>query len=233
MAQLLSHRAGLPCYSRLPEYHESVSAGEMPWSIDAMLTKVEAGRLVFEPGTKFAYSNIGYLFVGQVIEEVTGEILSEALFRLVLSPLGIGSVRLAVEPADLDCTVWASKSGYHPAWVYHGLLVGQVGDAALCVHRLLRGSLLPAGLRYAMVDAHRFGGPIDGRPWLDTGYGLGLMMGEMDGAGLAMGHSASGPGSVGAVYHFVDLPRPRTIAVFANADSEGVCEWEAARQAGA
>ena len=30
-----------------------------------------------------------------------------------------------------------SAEGYHPGWVYHGLLVGPVEDAALLLDRLL------------------------------------------------------------------------------------------------
>ena len=43
-------------------------------------------------------------------------------------------------------------------------------------------------------------------------------------AGLAIGHSGVGPGSVGAVYHFPERDPPCTIAAFAQGEDEGVTE---------
>lgn len=55
--------------------------------------------------------------------------------------------------------------------------------------------------------------PQPNRPWETTGYGLGLMIGQMTSAGAAFGHSGAGPGNVSAVYHFSDLTTPRTVAL--------------------
>lgn len=229
LRHLLSHRAGLRCYSALPAYHDAVASGDTPWPVEKMLAQVDADNLAFEPGTSWAYSNVGYMLISRLIEDATGDPIEEAVYRLVLAPLDMRLVEFAVEPTDLEQTAWGNPKEYHPGWVYHGLLIGEVGEAALFVHRLLTGELLPPHLRYALVDAHPVGGPLEDRPWRQTGYGLGLMIGDMTVAGLAMGHSAGGPGSVGAVYHFPDLPTPRTVAVFAQAGDEGLCEWEAAR----
>jgi D-alanyl-D-alanine carboxypeptidase len=57
------------------------------------------------------------------------------------------------------------------------------------------------------------------------------MIGRMALAGSAIGHSGAGPGSVSAVYHFSEVTTPCTIAAFAQADVEGVAEYEAARLA--
>jgi hypothetical protein len=57
------------------------------------------------------------------------------------------------------------------------------------------------------------------------------MIGQMALAGATFGHSGAGPGSVSAVYHFSSLTTPRTVAAFAQADSEGVTEYEVARLA--
>lgn len=43
------------------------------------------------------------------------------------------------------------------------------------------------------------------------------------------GHSAAGPGSVGAVYHCLHGASPRTAAVFAAGAEEGIAEFEAHR----
>ena len=46
------------------------------------------------------------------------------------------------------------------------------------------GEVLPDALLNEMTKYHPLGGPLPYRPWQTTGYGLGLMMGQMQGAGL-------------------------------------------------
>lgn len=231
LRQLLQHRAGVPNYGGLAAYHEAVERGETPWPVERLLREVEAETLDFEPGRGWAYSNVGYLFVRQLIEDTLGADIGTALRETVLSPLGLDSVGLAGEPADLAGTAWGNARTYHPGWVYHGLLIGTPGDAARFLHGLISGDILPPDLLAEMTEAHPLGGPLPGRPWETTGYGLGLMIGRMAAAGLAVGHSGAGPGSVAAVYHFPGLPVARTVAVFTAADDEGVTEHEAARLA--
>jgi hypothetical protein len=130
-------------------------------------------------------------------------------------------------------TAFAGGHGYHPGWVYHGTIVGPVADAALALHRLMAGALLGPAALAAMADALPVGGPLPGRPWRRTGYGLGLMAGEMaagpDGRPLdVVGHTGGGPGSVGAVYRAARRGRSATVAVFAAGDDAGRVEQEAA-----
>ena len=49
--------------------------------------------LDFEPGTRWSYSNTGYLILGEVIERVSGEPLDRFLERRLLSPLGLRHTR--------------------------------------------------------------------------------------------------------------------------------------------
>jgi len=128
LRQLLQHRAGLPDYGGLTEYARAVSEGDQPWTETVLLERTRADHLLFEPGRGWAYSNIGYLMVRRLIEEVTGEDIEAALQRLVLTPIGIHEVSLARTPADLAQTAWGNPSGYDPRWVYQGLLVGHPGS---------------------------------------------------------------------------------------------------------
>ena len=136
-----------------------------------------------------------------------------------------------LEPEDLDNCAWGNKDGYHPGWVYHGLLIGPAREALRLLRRLLAGALLPAELLARMTTPHWLDGVMPGRPWLRAGYGLGLMIGEMEGAGRAIGHSGGGPGSTNAVYHFPDLSPARTVAVFAESEEDGMAESLALRLA--
>ena len=224
LRQLLQHTAGVPEYGALAAYHEAVSRRDAPWSVEELLRRVVADRLLFVPGRGWTYSNVGYLYVRRLIENEMGKRFDTALRRLVFEPLGVPEVTLAREPADLDGTAWGNQSRYHPGWVYHGLAVGTPAEAALFVDRLIAGQLLPAELLRAMLEVHPVGGPIVGRPWQSPGYGLGIMVDAASPRGRCMGHTGGGPGSVAASFHFADLRPTRTVAAFAPAEDPGMVE---------
>ena len=227
LRQLLQHRAGLPEYGRLESYHAAVDRRETPWSPQEMLERVKVEQLDFEPDTGWAYSNVGYLLVRQLIEQVMGADIETVMQNLVLGPLQLSSVRLARSPSDLIDTAWGNDVGYHPGWVYHGLLIGSAVDAARFMNQILTGPALSPEHREGMTSAFAIGGSLADRPWRTQGYGLGVMMGQVANAGLAIGHSGCGPGSVCAVYHFPELDFPCTTAAFAQVVNEGETEWAA------
>ena len=231
LRQLLQHTAGVPNYGPLASYHDAVARGDEPWTVDELLERVGADQLDFAPGQGWAYSNVGYLFVRQLIEETSGSDLATVLRKLVFDPLDLRSIALATKPTDLDGTAWGNQDRYHPGWVFHGLLIGTAMDAACLLDGLMSGRLLPPDLLDIMKSRHPLGGPIPGRPWETTGYGLGLMTGQMSIAGPAIGHSGIGPGSVSAVYHFPERNPSCTVAAFAQGDDEGVNEHEVVRLA--
>lgn len=219
LRQLLRHEAGLADYGELPEYHAAVARHEAPWPADEMLQRLDASRLRYEPGAGWRYSNVGYLYVGRLIERVTGLALQDALAQRALAPLGVAGVRVASTKAD-------AAPAYHPGWVYHGLLVGPLSGAALFLDRLLAGQLLPDALLREMQTARQLGGPIPGRPWTSAGYGLGLMQGTVDAGFTVGGHTGVGPGSVVAVYRCAQGARSATCAVFHEGADEGLAERE-------
>jgi CubicO group peptidase (beta-lactamase class C family) len=219
LRQLLQHRAGLTEYGRLAAYHEAVARNEDAWPADEMLARTAADRLAYEPGKGWDYSNIGYYVVRRLIEQTTDRTLGDALDHLVMKPLGIAGVRLAADRAHYS-------PDYDPRWVYHGLLVGPLQQAALLLQRLMLGDLLPPPLFSAMCDRYLLGGPIAGRPWKTPSYGLGLMIGEATGGELIAGHTGGGPGSAIAVYHRLDQPTGTAAAFAAGGDDaivEGAC----------
>jgi len=235
LRQLLQHRAGLGCYGGLRDYHAAVAAGESPWPVKEMLRRVDSDTLTYEPGHGWAYSNVGYLLVRNLIEEATGASLGPALEQLVFRPLGIFGVTVAREPADLDATAWGDVRHYHPEWVYHGLLVGPASAAVLFLHRLLDGGLLSPDLLTEMQAAYPVGDAIPGRPWRTAGYGLGLMIGQGEPPGKYVGHTGGGPASTSAVYRFAgngtgEFIR-RTAAAFAPANDPGMVEAQAMKVA--
>src|ERR1035437_620440 len=231
LRQLLQHRAGVPEYGKLQAYHDAVSRSDPPWPRARLLEEVQSDRLEFEPGTGWAYSNLGYLFVRDAIEEVTGLNLATALKRFVTGPLKLQSVQLAMTSSDFCNVHWASSRKYDPGWVYHGCLVGTSLDAAKILHALFHGQIVSSDRLQEMLDIHQLGGAIPGRPWTSCGYGLGLMWGEVGEVGRVIGHSGAGPFCVSAVYYFPDIAAPVTVASFTEGSNEAPAEFEAVRLA--
>lgn len=224
LRDLLRHRAGVGNYGGLPAYHAAVAAGEVPWSRAEFLRAVPPDRPIGPPDGQFAYSNIGYLLARDAVEAATGQGLA-ALLNALTAPLGLTSVRLAATPDDFAGLPFPS-GGYHPGWVAHGCAMGTPGDAA----RLLNALLHDPDLGQMQV-ACPVGHAIDGRPWTKTGYGLGLMIGEVGPAGRALGHSGAGPFSVCAIYAFPDLARAPVTAAFTCGGDEAPAEWAAVARA--
>ncbi|WP_299365909.1 serine hydrolase [Winogradskyella sp.] len=81
--QLLSHTSGIPetWIGGLPENISS------DWTIEPnphlVLQKMK-NPSIFEPGTKYAYSNSGYLLLGEIIEQVSGQSYQDFIKEKVL-----------------------------------------------------------------------------------------------------------------------------------------------------
>ncbi|HYP70940.1 MAG TPA: serine hydrolase domain-containing protein [Variovorax sp.] len=226
LRQLLRHEAGLADYGELAEYHAAVAGGETPWPAEDMTQRLDAARLRYVPGVDWRYSNVGYMFVARLLERVTGLTLERALMQQALAPLGVSRARIARTRADLEHVCMGTASTYDPRWVYHGLLVGPLSEAALFLELLLAGHLLPEALLREMQTARALGGPLRGRPWTSPGYALGLMQGAVD-IGLTLsGHTGAGPGSVVAIYRCANGADTATCAVFHDGSDEGFAEAE-------
>lgn len=225
LRQLLQHTAGLPDYGGMVEYHKSVASGFAPWSDQELFDRVAAKKLGSMPGERFAYSNVGYLIVRRMIEEATGLALGRALDDLVFRPLELKDVRVANIPEDLTGPTRASPVGFHPGWVFHGLVVGSAAHAALFLGRLFEGELLNASMlanmRQPVVISET---AIPNRPWNSAGYGLGLMIDLHSPLGPCYGHTGSGPCSTTATYWFGAMPRSPAVSAFAGVEDQGMVE---------
>ncbi|MCV3273087.1 serine hydrolase domain-containing protein [Roseobacter sinensis] len=229
LRQLLQHTSGLPDYGPLKVYHAAVARKEEPWSRQEFLDAAMAQGMLFEPDQGWSYSNIGYRYIRELIEETTGTPIGGVISDLLCRPLGLLSVEYWDTLEQSASLHWEAAEGYDPRWVFHGCLIGSVADAARLLHALFNGELLRSGTLREMLSRFVVGGPIPGRPWTECGYALGLMSGEVGGGGQAIGHSGGGPFSVNAVYHFPDRPDPVTVACFTNGEDEGVAEFAATK----
>lgn len=196
---LMRHEARVPDYGGVAAYHAAVAAGEAPWPMDRLLAEVGRPKV-----PAWSYSNIGYARLRALIEARRGP---DALAELVLGPLGLNA-RLARVPQDLDGVTMGSSEGYHPGWVYHGLVVGSVREAALALDGL--PGLVGADDWAEMARPTRL--PHFSRPpWTVAAYGGGLMTPRISDGRVVLGHTGGGPGSGIAVYRLAG----RSAAVFA------------------
>ena len=98
--QLVSHTSGIPNPLPLRWVHAAERHGS--FDEDAALATVlhDHPRLSFEPGAKYAYSNIGYWLFKKVIERASGETFSSYVTENILRRLDIGPRELGYVIAD-------------------------------------------------------------------------------------------------------------------------------------
>ena len=56
---------------------------------EEVLSYLKNKKLLFEPGKHFAYSNIGYLMLGLIIEKVTGKSYEEAVNQYIIDKINL------------------------------------------------------------------------------------------------------------------------------------------------
>lgn len=90
---LLAHAGGWSSHYGDPAFNSLVvleKTGETgAATMDSYCRFVATRKLHFEPGTRSSYSNMGYMFLGKVIEAVTGKKYEDFVRNDVLKPVGI------------------------------------------------------------------------------------------------------------------------------------------------
>src|SRR6202522_2934316 len=156
LRQLLSHTSGYEDYYPL-DYVTPWMARDT--TAVGILDQWAKKSLNFDPGTRWQYSNTGYVIIGQIVEKVTHQPFIKFLRANILEPLGMHSA------IDESSGKWSDSdpSGYHnfalgparPAipegggWTYAcGELAMTANDLALWDISLMNGVILkPASLK--------------------------------------------------------------------------------------
>lgn len=191
---------------------------------ERLLELARAGVARIPASTEFKYSNIGFGLLSLVIEAAAGAPYADALESLVLAPLG-----LAATSADLDADLGPLATGHaalhsvaeraplgSPATGALAAATGAVSTAAE-LSDLLRtvadadDRLLEAASRRRMRQQLW---STTGRDGGRAGYGLGLMLREIDGRTWA-GHGGAWTGQ--ATRTLVDTERDVVVSVLTNA----------------
>jgi len=109
--QLLTHSAGFRNPTWPWDCDDSSNCDWQPfeptrWSqVAAMLPYT---HIAFEPGSRWSYSNLGYVFLGQIIERLSGDDFEVYIDKNILKPLGMTESYFDVAPYFLEAHVSAS-----------------------------------------------------------------------------------------------------------------------------
>lgn len=125
--ELLTHTSGIP--NPIPLRWVHLAARHAGFDESAALATVlrQHPRLSFPPGTKYAYSNIGYWLLGRIVERASGEAFPSYVSAHVLRPLG-------VTPQELGYTIPESvhhATGYLAKYSLMNLVKGFLIDHEL------------------------------------------------------------------------------------------------------
>jgi len=226
ISELLSHTGGTGDFFG-PEFDEH----RLELRTHADYVKLFGNRPPkFEPGSRFEYSNYGFLLLGNIIEKVTGESYYDYVREHVYEPAGMTSTGSQPEDEKVaDRSVGYTKMGtgdWHPntdTLPYRGTSAGggytTVGDLLAFANALQAHKLLDAHytelLTTGKVDIP---GPVAGGRYA---YGMEVM--TVDGT-KCVGHGGGAPGMNGEL----EMCGNYTVIALANLDPPAamrVVEW--------
>jgi CubicO group peptidase (beta-lactamase class C family) len=101
--------------SGLPDYYTLPRLGGRTWDLDyfsnedAIRTVLEQ-RLLFEPGSRWAYSNVNYMLLAEIVRRVSGSTLARFAQQEIFEPLGMKN---SLFNDDLGAVVAHRVSGYN------------------------------------------------------------------------------------------------------------------------
>jgi CubicO group peptidase (beta-lactamase class C family) len=87
ISHLLSHTSGIAEFLD-DEFYKFTEPGTH-WTLEDRKPIVKEKSLTFEPGTRWAYCNIGFILLAAIIEKVTGRNISDYLKEHIFDPTGM------------------------------------------------------------------------------------------------------------------------------------------------
>lgn len=140
------------------------------------------GKADFAPGEKIVYCDTNYIFLGLIIEQVTGNTIAEEITARIVGPLGLTQTSFATTPelpepylrgymAEAAAGPLRDVSLSNPtiAWAA-GAMVSTLNDLRTWVGALVSGALLSPELQAERIAV----GIISTTP-IQVGYGMGIL----------------------------------------------------------
>jgi len=227
LTHLLRHTSGLRDYGPLPEYHDAVrTRPDRPWTRQGFLDAVMAAGLLFAPGDRFSYSNVGYMLLVEIIEHASGRPFARAIDDFITTPLALERTSVLEQPEDLmrcvagfgsevtpDGNVVDVRGRYHPGWCAPRVIASTGEDVTLVFDALMTGRLIGADRVREMLTLV----PLSRKPDETIGVGMGAYSDRASRWGRNYGHGGGGPGYDLSATVYPDTPLGRlSIAVCVN-----------------
>jgi CubicO group peptidase (beta-lactamase class C family) len=144
--ELLNHTSGLWNYG---DYAFQSGLVSKPTTPRAILALAAQHPLTSTPGTKWSYSNTGYVVLGLIVERVTGQSLASYEQKHIFKPAGMTQTSVGNPPAGTPIApAYMSAAGgkaaaYDPSWLFAcGDIVSTAADLARFDAALLDGKLI-------------------------------------------------------------------------------------------
>jgi D-alanyl-D-alanine carboxypeptidase len=216
---LMNHVSGYPDYYPLDFVDRRLAT---PRPVDEVIRLYGTGKLDFEPGTRYSYSNTGYDILGRIVEKVSGLPYGEFLSRRILKPLGLEHTTYEPDPAGARFAEGYSSfalSGPEPAvpegkgWVSAaGAIYATASDLVRWDLALMSGKVLKPEFYKLMTSPRKLA---DGRM---SNYGCGLSVGDRGGAAV-LGHNGAVAGFL--AYNTMVPSTGTAVAMVSNFDASG------------
>jgi CubicO group peptidase (beta-lactamase class C family) len=126
---LLRHTSGIPDYEEKLGLYSKAYLKFMTRNdaTEKISREARKDKLEFKPGTRFKYSNTGYVLLSSIIEKVAGTPFNQAIQKLVLEPADLKNTGM------FEAGMRGISSGYTKNWkpIPKLALTPPAGDAAL------------------------------------------------------------------------------------------------------
>ena len=182
LEELLTHTSGIPNFTDFSDFPSVIGT---PVSVIDLIARFKSRPLEFTPGSQWSYSNSGYILLGYIIEQLSGESYADFLQHNIFDPLhmhntGYDSNSPAL-PAHAtgylsphDKPVFLDMSEFYAA----GALYSTVGDMLVWDQALMHGKLVSQAALADMFRVH-IPCPTGGCALsTDLGYGYGWFLAD-------------------------------------------------------
>jgi CubicO group peptidase (beta-lactamase class C family)/D-alanyl-D-alanine dipeptidase len=186
LRQMVSHRSGVVREGPVGNYFDD----SFP-SLADCVKSLNKTTLVYEPGSKTAYSNMALATVGYVAERTQKEAFAKLIQTKLLDPIGMkdSSFRLTPEISKRlpKAPMWTYHGREFPAPVFDfgflpaGNLYSSVNDQAKFLKFLFAGGVGPNGRvlkKETLESMYKIQFPEKGK---NAGFGLGFFVADLDG----------------------------------------------------
>lgn len=211
VSHLLTHSSGIGDFFS----EEFDKNAHLIYSLSDFLPFITDKPLAFEPGAQFSYSNGGFIVLGLIIEEVTGQDYFDYIRENIYKPAGMTNsdhydLEIPIENLAIGYTrvsMQGKQDGPRRENYYRhpprgGGSAGGGYSTVIDLHKYARAlagdKLVSRAIRDSLWTPHSQMGP-----QMSYGYGFGVE--RMEGGYLSVGHNGGAPGITASFHYFPEL----------------------------